>query len=122
MRELLEGKDFKIDKKTNCYIWLRRLCGGYPKFNFEGKLVSVHRLLITQKLGLPYNYTEFDVNGKTIYFHAHHKCDNTKCINVDHLEFIPISLHRRKHFAQDNLDRILIKVFESAKVLLNEKN
>jgi HNH endonuclease/helix-turn-helix resolvase-like protein len=48
---------------------------GYPKIRRNGELTTVHRYLYEQKHG---------ILPKEIV--VRHKCDNSKCINLDHVE------------------------------------
>lgn len=72
-------KKCKKDKKTKCLIVINPdLWGGksknYPIIKIKGKLYLMHRLMWTLKKG-PIRKNLFIC----------HKCDNPKCININHL-------------------------------------
>lgn len=64
---------FKINDETGCWEWQKRLSNGYPMASKSGKKVLVHREVLSLKLKRP------------LIGLCCHSCDNSKCINPDHL-------------------------------------
>jgi hypothetical protein len=71
-------EEVKLRSSVNadgCWIWERRLKGGYPVHKFGKKQVQVHRLSLEAKHGKPLGTQA-----------AHHICSNSACVNPDHLQ------------------------------------
>jgi hypothetical protein len=64
--------------ETPCWIWQRHKRWGYGVLWRDGKCVAAHRAYYTDKYGSPPPRTELD-----------HLCENSLCVNPDHLE--PVS-------------------------------
>ena len=62
-----------IDPQTNCWNWTSGLWGGYGSFYFQNKRYKASRFAFM----LTYGYFP------TV---CRHKCDNSLCVNPDHLE------------------------------------
>lgn len=59
---------------SGCHEWQSNFSrGGYGKFHSEGKTAPAHRVA----------YRLFKENPGSL--HVLHRCDNRKCVNVDHL-------------------------------------
>jgi hypothetical protein len=71
---------YKINKKTNCWevenqkgiSWDK---WGYPKISFAGQARLLHRIIFSL-------YEDNNINSSII---IRHTCDNTQCINPEHL-------------------------------------
>jgi hypothetical protein len=72
-----------LDKKTGCLNWLGSCTkGGYGTVNNQGNKTTVHRFIYWLYHG--------HINAS---HEVHHRCKNTRCINLDHIQ----SLNRFKH-------------------------
>lgn len=75
--EVIErNKDKFVVEENGCWIWQLKGNSGYAKFTYNKKKVQAHRKLYELKFGVVLS-DEIE---------AHHKCNNTKCINPDHVE------------------------------------
>lgn len=63
----------KIDEETGCREW-NTAVGNYPKLWVDGKPVSVSRKI--------YEIIHGEITSGLI---VRHKCDNTQCVNINHL-------------------------------------
>jgi len=67
----------KVVTEKGCWEWPgTRLTSGYGLVKYEGRQVTVHRLVASIVL-------KFDINNS--FIHALHRCDNPPCFNPDHL-------------------------------------
>lgn len=85
------------ENKTNCWEWAgSKNPHGYAQLNIDGKIYRAHRFI--------YEFWFGTIPKKGI---IHHKCNNTSCVNpehlelfnsqIDHLEKTPSFLLGRKH-------------------------
>src|SRR5260221_6483531 len=64
----------KVNKSGNCWIWTAAVDKyGYGNFGFNGKVVKAHRM------GWFLTFSHWPVLWLL------HKCNNTKCVNPNHL-------------------------------------
>jgi hypothetical protein len=77
MRRKNIPEDFwkKVNKQTEsgCWEWIGALSNGYGSWGIDHKIYLTHRYSM---ILAGYDLQDFDVL---------HKCDNTKCVNPDHL-------------------------------------
>jgi len=74
MKDPIERFMDKVFKTSSCWIWIAAFNhGGYGLFRPKDKMVSAHRWI--------YEYT----NGPLNELMCLHKCNNTSCVNPDHL-------------------------------------
>ena len=70
-------KFIKVCKWSNCWLWQGYICKRmYPRFYIQGRSCALaHRA----------SYALFNgpINRNKV---IHHKCNNTKCVNPEHLE------------------------------------
>lgn len=73
-----------------CWGWVGcRNKAGYPRFRFNGHLGYAHRFSYEEWIGpIPKGYD------------LHHKCENSWCVNPQHLEPLISGVHRRNHNPQ----------------------
>ncbi|MGG3798960.1 HNH endonuclease signature motif containing protein [Metabacillus fastidiosus] len=69
-----KGIDFVVTK-TGCFECISHISGRYPRFRVNGQKKTISRHVYEEMFGII-------PNGLVI----RHKCDNTKCINPEHLE------------------------------------
>jgi hypothetical protein len=62
---------------------------GYAIFQHDGRHVSGHVFSYTTYVG--------EIQGDN---EIHHKCENRRCVNPDHLEQLPVQKHRAEHKKQ----------------------
>jgi hypothetical protein len=76
---------------TPCHVWQGALNSkGYPSRGIpgtKGKSEQVHRAALAERLGRPI------AEG----CQAHHRCENRKCVNAEHLEEKTPLEHKRAH-------------------------
>ena len=65
--------NYKISE-SGCWEWTLHTRGGYGRLTIRGKNVTAHRF--------SYRVHKGSVEGKVVM----HTCDNSKCINPDHLK------------------------------------
>lgn len=77
-----------IDGETQCHIWSRyKDHEGYGRFKDNGIVHRAHR------------YIYQVINGPVgPDMHIHHKCFNTSCVNVLHLEAVSASENQKENF------------------------
>lgn len=79
MKTVLERFEEKYEPVTEsgCWIWTAALWSGgrYGCFGYKGKMQSAHKLSLLLYKGI-------STDDKS---HVLHKCDNTLCVNPDHL-------------------------------------
>lgn len=76
-----------IDPNTGCWNWNESfLSSGYGQIHVGKNSLRAHRIAYIQAKGdIPSNYD------------VHHKCENKKCINPEHLEAVKHSKHKSLH-------------------------
>lgn len=78
-----------IEQSNGCWIWqgsFNMSGGGYGQFLFAGHMRQAHRLFYQLFKGpIPEKY------------HVHHKCEDPKCVNPDHLEALGHREHLSRH-------------------------
>ena len=67
------------EPNSGCWIWLGPMSSGYPSCDEHRKMYERKHGKIAKKLDI------------------HHKCENTFCINPDHLEALSKSEHLLRH-------------------------
>lgn len=75
----------KVNKTDSCWLWtgqVARRRGGYGLFYNGEKKIKAHHWLV----GIP------DPG-----YHWHHKCEEPKCVNPDHLELLDEVSHGKLH-------------------------
>ena len=78
----------EIDLESGCHILKCGLgAGGYPRITIEGIRIRAFIYIYEKATG-----TIMEEG-----FHLHHKCENKKCINPQHLQKITIAEHRALH-------------------------
>ena len=65
----------KVRKTPTCWIWTAALDDGYGQFWYDGRMVRAHRFAYELVIGPIPDGLEPD-----------HLCENTACVNPDHLE------------------------------------
>ena len=65
----------KVRMTNTCWIWTASNQHGYGYFGIEGKLMRVHRLVYETMVG--------PIPNELV---LHHLCNNTLCVNPEHLE------------------------------------
>lgn len=77
---------YVVNPETDCWEWQRIVNeSGYAQMSVRGKTVIAHRWFWEQSNGpIPKG------------FEVHHRCNNSLCVNPDHLEALPVVEHRRK--------------------------
>lgn len=77
--------------ETPCWIWNLSTDGRglYPQVKYEGRTQQAHRVEWERRHGRPLP------GGHSI--ELHHLCEQTLCVNPDHLEPLPVLDHRREH-------------------------
>jgi len=76
----------KINPKSKCWEWQRYITkDGYGQYYFDFKLGYAHRFA--------YEYFKGTLQNNQ---HIHHTCENSICVNPDHLEQLSPKEHIRK--------------------------
>ena len=79
---------YLVDGNTGCWVWQHSPSSRYGKVRVGTKHVSAHRLYWEQRNGpIPAG------------LHVHHTCENTRCVNPDHMALVAPSSHARHHRA-----------------------
>ena len=74
MDKAIERFEKKIIKTDDCWLWTAsKTKQGYGMFSYEGKSVPAHRFA--------YQAYKGDIGDKIV----HQQCNNTYCVNPDHL-------------------------------------
>jgi hypothetical protein len=69
--------------ESGCWEWLWAMTGsGYGAFKLDGRMVPAHRYVYEQRHG-PIEPG----------MHLHHRCENRRCVNPDHLEPLTPKAH-----------------------------
>jgi hypothetical protein len=85
-----EPDEYVADPQTGCWEWRLCLDKGYGR----KKGIGAHRVLYEARKGpIPRGY------------HLHHKCENPRCVNPDHLEPMTMSDHMKLHHAMRRQSR-----------------
>ncbi len=75
-----------VENESGCLVWPHGTGSGYGMVGWDGVVTKVHRLA-----------WRF-INGPIPEGHdIHHKCENRRCANVDHLEAMTRSEHVKRH-------------------------
>jgi hypothetical protein len=77
--------DYRIDPESGCWVWLKSLLRGYPVGG--GAIKKPHRA-----------YYELAHGPVPKGWHVHHKCENERCVNPEHLAAISERDHHLLHF------------------------
>lgn len=90
-KQLHYNLDFITTKNSNdCLEWNYSLdSGGYATLKYKGKTYRAHRAIFEIK------------NGPIGNLHVLHKCDNRKCLNIEHL-FLGTNLDNVKDMMSKN--------------------
>lgn len=95
---MVEGKDYAVDPESGCWNWLGYIdprgygaCQRVEWFAATGTnkahrqaYMAAHEIVVPPEIDL------------------HHKCENTRCINPEHLQPIGRSAHLRGHLQGDS--------------------
>jgi hypothetical protein len=74
-------------EETGCWLWQASLSQGYGQVTLGGKNRLVHRLF--------YEHFEGPIpEGMEL----HHRCDNTNCVNPEHLQAVSSKEHHAFHY------------------------
>ena len=70
---------YEIDERTGCWVWGRALTSrGYGHLTINKRQILAHRFVYATQVGpIPDGWD------------VHHRCENKRCINPDHLEPLP---------------------------------
>lgn len=87
MDKAIERFEKKIIKTDDCWFWTAsKTKQGYGMFSYEGKSVPAHRFA--------YQAYKGDIGDKIV----HQQCNNTYCVNPDHLYLTTKSETRGKFY------------------------
>lgn len=115
MKDIQErfNKRYEVDSTTGCWVWQGGKTHIYPRMSIDNKGVSMHRYSLEQKLGRPINEGMY----------ACHLCNNTKCVNPDHLyEGSPLDNARdREEFGNTLRGRKLVPRSQETKDKISAK-
>lgn len=91
-----ENLNYYSKKMPNgCVEWTGNFSNKYGRINSGGKRLLAHRVAYEIKYG-PIEMTK----------EIHHKCNNTKCINPEHLEALS-SFHHIRKLKRDSNGRLM---------------
>ena len=88
MKKALDRFEKKIIKTTDCWFWTAsKTKQGYGMFSYDGKSIPAHR----------FSYIAFkgDIDNDKI---VHQTCNNTYCVNPEHLYLTTKSETRNKFY------------------------
>lgn len=85
-------REYEIDAATGCWNWLGQTLRGYPIISRRKNVEEqrAHRYYYAERFG--------PITPDT---HIHHRCENTRCVNPDHLEAVPEREHFKHHFLDE---------------------
>ena|SRR3990167_3395166 len=95
-------------KDNGCWIWVGANNNrGYPRvgIGIGNKMAPAHRFFYEKKFGIKITEDK----------DAHHKCNNKKCVNPDHIEILPHKENCSTDFRKlsDEQEKELVSLFDS---------
>ena len=100
-------RSIKLNLLTGCKLWTRGVRDNkrnqYPIIRHKRIRFHLHRLRYFHCKGIDY----FSEEAKKI--HVHHKCENKRCLNEEHLEGLSHSEHSKLHQDSNREHRAKIK-------------
>lgn len=90
--------------EDGCWNWRGGITKRYPMHRQAGVTIGAHRWSYQEHIGaIPAGW------------HVHHKCENTRCVNPDHLEARPPKKHIREHSRKLTDEQVAVILSSSAK-------